>query len=107
MAETCTECRQPLIEVDNRGQHFRCNEWRDPEDNRSRVVTRRLGGAACAAVESIPTIKEAPGGLRPPCPAGLRRCITGTVASNKGTLVMIKPILISAALSLATATAAM
>src|SRR5262249_30805234 len=40
------------------------------------------------------------------CPVGVHRCITGTVASNKGTLVMIKPILMSAALSLATATAA-
>ena len=35
MAETCTECKQPLIEVDNRGEHLRgclsCNKWRDRE----------------------------------------------------------------------------
>ena len=34
---TYNNCKQPLIEVDNRGQHLRgcltCNEWRDSEGN--------------------------------------------------------------------------
>jgi hypothetical protein len=37
MADTCKECGQPIIEIDNRGKHLRgcltCNGWRDSEDN--------------------------------------------------------------------------
>jgi hypothetical protein len=37
MTNTCTECKQPLIEVENRGQHLRgclsCNQWRDRNGN--------------------------------------------------------------------------
>src|SRR5262249_20583786 len=66
MAETCTECKQPLIEVDSRGQHLRgclsCNEVARPRGQRSQALARRLSGAACAAVEPIPRIK----GIKPP-----------------------------------------
>ena len=37
MSDSCTECKQPLIEIDNGGQHLRgclsCNQWRDRGGN--------------------------------------------------------------------------
>jgi hypothetical protein len=39
----CIECKQPLIEVDNRGQHLvgclTCNEWLDDEGNLVKVFS--------------------------------------------------------------------
>jgi hypothetical protein len=37
MAETCKECGQPLMMIDNRGRHLlgclSCNEWSDSAGN--------------------------------------------------------------------------
>src|SRR5262245_57437395 len=61
MTANCTECKQPLIEVDNRGQHLRgclsCNEWHDRYGNVVRL-SEKDGGAASAGMESIPRIKR-------------------------------------------------
>src|SRR5262245_6953777 len=44
--DTCTECKQPLIEVDNRGKHLRgclsCNESRDRDGNLVRLSEKDL-----------------------------------------------------------------
>src|SRR5262245_44059710 len=41
MTANCTECKQPLIEMDNRGQHLRgclaCNAWQDNHGNLVRL----------------------------------------------------------------------
>jgi len=46
MTANCTECKQPLVEVDNRGQHFRgclaCNEWHDNHGNLVRLSQEDL-----------------------------------------------------------------
>jgi hypothetical protein len=46
MPEACTECRQPLIEIDNRRQRLRgcmtCNEWYDDKGNLIRLPLENL-----------------------------------------------------------------
>ena len=46
MADTCTECKQPLIEIDNRGKYLRgclsCNEWHDNHGNRVKLSVEDL-----------------------------------------------------------------
>jgi hypothetical protein len=46
MAETCTECKQLLIEIDNRGQRLRgcltCNKWRDGQGNQVKLSVEDL-----------------------------------------------------------------
>jgi hypothetical protein len=46
LSAECKECGQPLIEVDNRGQHLRgcltCNEWHDRHGNLVRLSEEDL-----------------------------------------------------------------
>jgi hypothetical protein len=46
MPDTCTDCKQPIIEVDNRGKHLRgclsCNEWHDNHGNRVKLSVEDL-----------------------------------------------------------------
>jgi len=46
MSDTCTECKQPLIMLDNRGEWLRgcgtCNEWRDSEGNAVKLSVEDL-----------------------------------------------------------------
>jgi hypothetical protein len=41
MPGTCQECKQPLVAIDNRGQHLTgcltCNEWHDNHGNLVRL----------------------------------------------------------------------
>jgi hypothetical protein len=67
----CRECKQPLVEIDDRGIHLTgcmtCNVWwsRDgekvrlsEEDLRALYAMRRLRGAATEADASIPNFAE-------------------------------------------------
>ena len=66
---TCTECKQPLIMIDNRGRHLQgcltCNEWRDSAGNavakcvwwrntRPRTVIARIEKMKAVALEERP-----------------------------------------------------
>jgi hypothetical protein len=46
MADTCKECGQPIVEIDNRGLHLRgCltwNGWRDSQGNLVRLSVEDL-----------------------------------------------------------------
>jgi hypothetical protein len=46
MPDTCRECKQPLIEIDNRRRHLRgcltCNEWHDNHGNLVRLSVEDL-----------------------------------------------------------------
>ena len=53
MIENCIQCKQPLIEVDNRGKRLvgclTCNEWLDDEGNLTKLSVEGLRCAACTA----------------------------------------------------------
>ena len=46
MIEHCIECKQPLIEIDNRGKQLvgclTCNEWLDDEGNLTKLSVEGL-----------------------------------------------------------------
>ena len=46
MIENCIECKQPLIEIDNRGKQLvgclTCNEWLDDEGNLTKLSVEGL-----------------------------------------------------------------
>ena len=45
-ARRCTECKQPIIMIDNRGRHLlgclTCNEWRDGAGNSVKLSVEDL-----------------------------------------------------------------
>jgi len=66
MAETCTECKQPLIEIDNRGQHLRgclsCNEWHDRKGNAVKLSRDDLAALQALRWNQFRELK----GIKPP-----------------------------------------